>query len=304
MQCYQTKQRMTQEEILDKSLQYLRDNDEGSFSYYKDEDNSIKFLPYLKNIGVQEIDLLKTIIHLANDNYIEITPQVENLQGHYPRQIKITSQGKIFINKGGYDNEIQKERKNNRRFWIPIIISICAIGISIFSYILNYNANHSDISLTYDKLISAIFRDTTGKKKFFGFQRATIVNEGGRPVTLRGFRPNEDLGLFLLTKDGSNKLLKDKVNFKIFLISDTLTSENLFSKQNNLSSFQDQGLERLSMINKVIKPGEISTISLGIVLDLFSDTTKHYSSMVLCGQLFFSNGQKIDFGSGGDIGRQ
>ncbi len=292
---------MTQQDILDSSLKFLRDNDEGSFSYYKDEDNSIKFLPHLNSIGVPEIDWLKTILHLANDGYVEVFPDTKELKGHFPRQIKITSQGKIFINKGGYNNELKKEKKAEVRFWIPVFISVSALIISALSFFQNYNSNHSDISLTNDKLISATFKDTTGQRKFFAFQRATIINEGGRPITLWGFQPDERLGLILLTEKGSNEIVKHHVAYKIFLVSDTLTSVKLFSNEKNLSRFDNQGLERLSMLNKVIKPGEICTVSLGIVVDLFSDSTKNYSSMILCGQLFFSNGQKLNFGSGGNI---
>jgi len=292
---------MTQEDILDSSLRFLRDKDEGSFSYYKDEVNSIKFLPHLESLGVPDKDWLKTILHLASDEYIEVTPEVSELKGYFPRQIKITSKGKIFINKGGYNNELSKERKSNRRFWIPIFISSAALLVSMLSFLLNYNSSRADISLTNDKLISAVFKDATGQKKFFAFQRATITNEGGRPVTLRGLISHEYLDLILLTEKGSDKTVKHNVKYKIFLIPDTLTSEKLFSKEVNLSNFENQGLEKLSMLNKVINPGEVSTISLGLILDVFSDTTKQYSSMIFCGKLFFSNGQKLDFGSGGNI---
>ncbi len=294
---------MTQEDILDSSLRFLGEKDEGSFSYYKDEDNSIKFLPHLTSLGVSEKDWLKTILHLANDGYIEVSPELNSLKGHYPKQIKITSQGKIFINKGGYNNVLRIEKRDNRRFYIPIILSITALMVSILSYLQNYKSNHPDISLTNDKLISAVFRDTTGQKRFFGFQRATITNDGGKPVTLRGFIPQDRFDLFLLTENGSNKIVNHNVTYKVFIIPDTLMSEKLFSKERNLSFFKNEGLESLSMLNKVIKPGEVCPLSIGFVLDVFSDTTKHYSSVFFCGQLYFSNGQKLDFGSAGDIGK-
>lgn len=235
------------------------------------------------------------------EGYIELNPK-NTLLG------KITAKGTVFIRTTSFEESAgslkNQDRKNNRRFWTPIIISTSSLFLSILSFLLSYNSNTPNVTLTNDKLISATFKDTTGNKYFFAFQRATITNDGGRPVTLRGFIPNPDLDLILLTEYGSPKTVKHNVDYKIFLIPDTLTSERLFSSEKNLSNFENEGLEKLTMLNRTIKPGEVCTISLGIILDVFADTTKNYRSVILCGQLFFSNGQRLDFGSGGEIRKQ
>jgi len=184
------------------------------------------------------------------------------------------------------------------------MIALVALLFAVFSLCLQYMSNKADISLTNDKLISANFIDRDGKKKHFGFYRATISNNGNKSVTLLSLKPHETLGLILTTEEGSTKATQDGVAYKIFQISDTVLSDRLFSKEKNLWDFKDQGLEKLSLINKVINPGEVYTLNVGTVFDLFADTTKHYSSMIFTTQLCFSNGQKLNFGAGGDIKRK
>lgn len=183
------------------------------------------------------------------------------------------------------------------------IIALIALFVAGFSLYLQYISNRAEISLTNDKLISANFTDKDGTQKFFGFYRATISNNGNKPVTLLGIRPHEDLGIILTTQGTSNSIKRDGVPFKIFQIPNSILSDRLFSKEKNLWDFEDQGLEKLSMINQVISPGEVYTLNIGTVVDLFSDTTKNYSSMVFTTQLCFSNGQKLIFGAGGEIQR-
>lgn len=183
------------------------------------------------------------------------------------------------------------------------IIAFIALIVAALSLYLQITSNRAEISMTNDKLISANFTDKDGKKKFFGFYRALIANNGNKSVTLVGLKPHEKLGIVLTTQYGSNSLTKGGIPFKIFQISDTILSDRLFSKENNLWEFEDQGLEKLSLLNKVINPGEVYTLNIGTVFDLYADTTKNYSSMIFTTQLHFSNGQKFDFGAGGDIDR-
>src|SRR5687768_13739806 len=122
---------MKEFEHLDKALEFLRDRDEGSFSYYRDEPNSIGLINFLDSIGILEIDRLKLLLHLAQDGYIEIHPDSSKLQGHFPNQLKINYKGKLFINNGGYKKENEKKRAVERRFWIPIIISTLSFLLAL-----------------------------------------------------------------------------------------------------------------------------------------------------------------------------
>jgi len=241
------------------------------------------------------------LTRLNMEGYIELNSK-NTLLG------KITAKGTSFIRTTSFEESTgifkNQDNKNNRRFWIPTIISTSSLILSILSLLLSYNSNNPNVTLTNDKLISTVFKDANGEKYFFAFQRGTITNDGGRTITLRGFIPRPDLDLIMLTEDGSTNTVEHNVDYKIFLIPDSLTSEQLFSSERNLSNFKNNGLEKLTMLNRAIKPGEICTISLGIILDVFADSTKNYSSVILCGQLFFSNGQKLDFGSGGEILKQ
>ncbi len=177
------------------------------------------------------------------------------------------------------------------------IIAIAAFLLAAFSLYLQYISNKAEVSLTNDKLISSVFTDKDHIRKFFGYQRATISNNGNKPVTLLGLRPHEKLGLILTQEVGIENLEKDKIPFKIFQIPDTILSERLFSNEKNLWDFQDQGLEKLSVINKVINPGEVYTLHIGTVYDIFADSTKHYQTVIFNSELVFSNGQKLLFGA-------
>ncbi len=175
------------------------------------------------------------------------------------------------------------------------ITSFAALFLAGLSLYLQYLSNKAEVTITHDVLVSAPFIDKDSVRKFFGYHRATIVNNGNKSVTLHGIKPYNDSELILSQEVGKD-FEKDKISFKIFQIPDTILSKLLFSNEKYLWNFQDHGLEKLSVINKVINPGEAYMLNIGTVYDIFSDTSKHYSTIIFTSHLHFSNGQKLLFG--------
>ena len=183
--------------------------------------------------------------------------------------------------------------------WGEIIAFIALLGAMI-SLILQINSNKPDLSMNNTSLIGTDFIDRNGDKWKFGFYRTTIINNGGKAVTLLGLKPNENFGLISTTQKGSNNLTKGFTSYKIFQIPDNILVDHLTNGQLQISTFKNQGLERLSMINKVINPGEIYTLTIGVIYDFYSDREKDYSSFIFSSEIHFSNGDIFDFGTAGD----
>jgi hypothetical protein len=177
------------------------------------------------------------------------------------------------------------------------LISIIALILAGLSLYLQYNSSKAFVTLHNDKLISTVFMDKDSTYKFFSYFRATINNTGNKPVTLLGLQPHEKLGLILTAVEGSEHFDKDEIKCKIFQIPDTLLSERLLSSERNLWDFKDEGIEKLGIMNKVINPGEVYTLHIGTVYDLFSNPNKRYSKVIFNSELIFSNGQRLLFGA-------
>lgn len=177
------------------------------------------------------------------------------------------------------------------------LTSICALILSGVSLSLQYYSSKAFVTLHNDKLISSVFKDKDSSYKYFGYLRATINNTGNKPVTLLGLQPHEKLGLILTELEGSKYLKKDEIKCKLFQIPDTLLSEQLFKSEKNLWVFKDDGLEKLSVMNKIINPGEVYTLQIGTIYDLFSNPNIKYTSIIFNSELIFSNGQRLHFGA-------
>lgn len=177
------------------------------------------------------------------------------------------------------------------------LISIVALILAGLSLYIQYNSNKAFVTLHNDKLLSTVFMDKDSTYKFFGYIRATINNTGNKPVTLLGLQPHEKLGLILTAVEGGEYLDKDEIKCKIFQIPDTILSDRLLSSEKNLWDFKDDGMERLGVINKVINPGEVYTLHIGTVYDLFSNPNRRYTTVIFNSELIFSNGQRLLFGA-------
>lgn len=268
---------------------------------------TIKFVCEQLGISSEKVQLIKN--SLLEDGYLKTRDFGD------PEPFIVTIKGERFWESGGYLktlklNQIDEEIKHNtlsklkldkKIIWVSLSTSILALLIAAISLYINFKNNSTQIGLINDKLISAVFKDIDGKKKFFGFYRAIITNNGNKPITILGLKPDKNFGILLTTKEGSNKAENTNVDFKIFRIPDTLLSEHFLKKEENLRKFKDEGLEKLSLLNTVIPPGEIYLLNIGTIFDLYSDTTKHFNSMIFTTQLHFSNGQTLNFGAGGPI---
>lgn len=179
--------------------------------------------------------------------------------------------------------------------WAEIIATI-ALLISFYNF---YAENKQDLSTINGTYKSAIYTEKDGSIKYFMFNRTVITNNGNKPVTLLSLKANKDFGPTLVNADSSNVAKKKDLPFEIFQIADSVFTGNLFQKQENLLQFTHQGLEKLSHINQIIYPGGTYTLTIGIKYSLPADMSIRF--LLFAGELEFSNGEILDFGSGGDI---
>lgn len=177
------------------------------------------------------------------------------------------------------------------------IIALIALIISCYNYYIDTKA---DLIISNTTSVSALYTNKNGSINYFIFHRGVIINNGNKPVTLLSFVPHNDFGLTLVNanKSSSNAIKKD-LPFEIFQIPDSVFTDALFKKQENLLQFTHQGLEKQSYINQLIAPGESYTITLGVKYTLPADKSVRF--LVFAGELKFSNRKSISFGSGGDI---
>ena len=268
-----------------------------------DKDGKLKkqnFKQICQNLEIVEnINNLKG--RLIDDGYLT---QNNNVGSGEP--MKITSKGIYFIENGGYVNELNmnEELKKNEirdrriaRFNIPLIISILSILISLYTVYDNYNERNPKVNLINEKLVSNMFVDNDGKQKFFGVYKAILTNNSGKSVTLIGLKPHRQTGLLITTQHGSSDVMKPKLPFKIFVIDNNISIDSLLRNANQMSSFKDAGLEKMALLNKVIPPGEIYILNIGLVVDLFCKPSEKYSSMFFTSELYFSNNQILNFGA-------
>lgn len=177
------------------------------------------------------------------------------------------------------------------------LIAILALVFSLLAY---FNDKKDDVSLVSTTPISVLYTEDNNNI-YFIYCRSTIINNGNKPITLLGFAPHEKLGLSLVAKNGSQSLSKEVIPYEIFQIPDSILTNDLFSRQENLRQFKNQGLEKLSLINKTINPGEVYLLNIGIKYYLPTNGNTKYTSLIFSGQLNFSNGKTLLFGAGGNI---
>ena len=177
------------------------------------------------------------------------------------------------------------------------VIALLAFIFSLFAYFKNETEN---IYIKTQTPISTLYTEKN-KNIYFIYCRANIINNGNKPVALLGFYPHEELGLSLVAKNGSKHLSKEYIPYEIFQIPDSVLMDNLFKHKEQLTSFKNQGLEKLSLMNKIIAPGEAYLLNIGIKYYLPDTMDTKYTTLIFSGQLDFSNGKTFLFGAGGDI---
>lgn len=194
-------------------------------------------------------------------------------------------------------NNIQRFFNFKKEIGWAEVISLLAFIFSLFAYFKNETDN---ISIKTKTPISSLYTEKN-KNIYFIYCRANIINNGNKPVTLLGFYPHEKLGLSLVAKNGSKHLSKEYIPYEIFQIPDSVLMDDLFRHQEQLTSFKNQGLEKLSLMNKIIAPGEAYLLNIGIKYYLPDTMDTKYTTLIFSGQLDFSNGETFLFGAGGDI---
>ena len=183
--------------------------------------------------------------------------------------------------------------------WAELLATLALI----FSLLAYFNDKKDDISLVTTTPLSMLYTEDSNDI-FFIYCRSTIINNGNKPITLLGFSPHEKLGLSLVAKNGSQSLSKESIPYEVFQIPDSILTNDLFSNQENLKQFRNQGLEKLSLMNKTINPGEVYLLNIGIKYYFSEHRKMQYTSLFFSGQLNFSNGKTLLFGAGGNINYQ
>lgn len=181
------------------------------------------------------------------------------------------------------------------------LISVLALIFAIFSTISQLTSNKPKLSLQNSSYFGTEFIDYNGKKYHFGFYKTTIINNGDKAVTFLGLKPSEETGLIITKTKKTDFVKTDNVPYKIFQIPDEILIDHLIKGKLNISAFKNEGLEKLSIINKVIEPGEVYAFNLGIIIDFYSSKSESYDAFFFTSNLIFSNGDKFKFGTSGNI---
>jgi hypothetical protein len=132
----------------------------------------------------------------------------------------------------------------------------------------SYREKHFGVSLVNQPLRGASFIDSTGEIKQFRSLRVQIVNDTVIPLAIKLYFSNKFNNLFHLT----NK------KFKAFLLPDSVSN---FGRAQN--KFLNEEIEKPSALNKIIQPGEIFIVTIGM---LFSNTA-NTSNEIILSELFF-----------------
>ncbi len=101
---------------------------------------------------------LKTKYGIGFEDYVGMCEQLQEdkyIKGEREFHNRITIKGRLLLLNGGYKKHIEKEHRQQKRFWIPIFISILsAIGIVVTASV-NYskmNEKEKDISTLQNKI--------------------------------------------------------------------------------------------------------------------------------------------------------
>lgn len=173
--------------------------------------------------------------------------------------------------------------------------ALLAIIISIISLYQSYRVEQSALPniVVTEKTPTIIVSYDTQQRQwiYLTYNRIIITNRGGRTVTLIGIRPPEEpeeLPMVLPVKNG--KVDENiKINASIFPTSELL--EDIKNNHSLLSKYKGIGIERLSVLNIPIEPGETKVLNLGIIFDAYSGNERIAETIFFGVNLVFGDGE-------------
>lgn len=125
------------------------------------------------------------------------------------------------------------------------------------------------------------YRDSTGIKYWYFYVKTVITNDSLVPAHVRLNIPKE----FYQTN------FADAEKYKVFLLSDSMATENEFKDyylvSGGLKKFFDSGLENPIILDTVLKPKEACTVYIGFITEVSNGLSPYLS--------LFSRGHKPHF---------
>ena len=193
--------------------------------------------------------------------------------------------------------------KSSKKSAYSMVISLFALIVATSSLCLNYRTSIPIIEVTEVTEYSVegqFFSESSNRLHLFAYKRIFISNRGGRTVTLIGITPTKELlglgtGVFTIR---NNKIMP--IPFRIALPKITLTK--IKKNFDLIDSLHYVEIESLSLINKVIKPGEHLDINIALLIDAYDDESVPIGDYALIDwKLDFSDGTKYRLLSSFDI---
>jgi len=80
---------------------------------------------------------------------------------------------------------------------------------------------------------------------------------------------------------------------RIFLINDLL--DDIKNNRTLLTTYKGMGLERLSLLNIPIKPGDVEVLNLGVMFDAYSGNDRLAETIFFTVNLVFGDGESYQY---------
>ena len=168
------------------------------------------------------------------------------------------------------------------------LVSVLALLVSVLSLWTASRLAGPRIIISRESSTGGPFVDDSGKVRFFGYDRIVFSNVGGRPVTLIGLRPPKEPpfpNLFAAyIRDGRAQ----EARSEIFLIEDFF--EDLARNPKAIASYKGWSRERLTALHRLIPSGGTTTVTLGMLLDVYEGNQPVTDYVVTNVEFYFSDG--------------
>lgn len=150
------------------------------------------------------------------------------------------------------------------------VISILALVIAGLSLWTAGRGEGPQIVISRDSRVGGPYLDKSSQRwRFFGYERVTMSNVGGRSVTLLGIRlPNKSPFPRMITgyiADGR----KIEARTEILLLDDFV--EDVRNDPDIISGYKPLSLERLGALNRLVPPGGTLPLVIGLRHDAYTD---------------------------------